>query len=154
MEETGSKYRDYLQLCKDQEQIYHQVAVGLGLSDSVLSLLFTLWEEGEGLTPTRLYEEWALSKQTGHSALMWLEKRGLVRLEPEKADRRSKTVFLTAQGREYARRWIFPILTAEETAFGTLSREEQRTLVALLEKMVRNLKEEIAGLPEVPDQFL
>ena len=41
MEETGSKYRDYLQLCKDQEQIYHQVAVGLGLSDSVLSLLFT-----------------------------------------------------------------------------------------------------------------
>lgn len=154
MEEARSKYREYLQFCKDQEQAYHQMAVGLGVSDSVLSLLFTLWEEGDGLTPTQLYGVWSLSKQTGHSALMWLEERGLVRLVPGKGDRRSKTVYLTDQGREYARGRVAPLLEAERNAFDALDGEEQRTLVALLGKMVKSLKEETAGLAKAPNQFL
>lgn len=154
VEEGGSKYRDYLQLCRDQERAYHQMAAGLGISDSVLSLLFTLWEEGDGLTPTQLYGVWSLSKQTGHSALMWLEKRGLVRLAPGPGDRRSKRVYLTEGGREYAGRRVAPLLAAEEAAFDALDREEQRALVALLGKMVKSLKEETAGLEKAPDQFL
>ena len=80
MEEIA--YRDYVQINKEMDRVYHEMAVRLGLSDSALALLFTLWEEGDGLTPSQLYAEWSLSKQTGHSALAWLEDRGLVRLEP------------------------------------------------------------------------
>ena len=60
-------YHDYIQLNKEIDRLYHEVAVALGLSDSALALLFTLWEEGDGLTPSQLCAQWSMSKQTGHS---------------------------------------------------------------------------------------
>lgn len=138
-------YHDYIQLNKEIDQIYHETAVQLGLSNSTMALLFSLWEE-DGLTPTRLYAEWSLSKQTGHSALVWLEKQGLVSLKPGKEDRRSKAIFLTPAGREYVQRAVAPQVSAEEEAFSRLTGEEQETLLALTKKIVTNLKKEMAGL--------
>ena len=147
MEESRFRYHDYVQLNKGLDRIYHDVASELGLPDSVLALLITLWEEGDGYTPTWLYREWSLSKQTGHSALCWLESRGLVRLAPAPESRRSKGVFLTARGREYAERTVVPLLAAEEAAFGGLSEEEQRTLLVLTERILCKLKEGMAEIP-------
>lgn len=144
---ASQTYHDYIQLNKGLDQLYHQIATDLGLSDSVLALLYTLWEEGDGLTPTRLYADWSLSKQTGHSALAWLKARDLVRLAPGREDRRSKGVYLTVQGQEYARRQIAPLAAAEAAAFEALTQEEQQTLVALTGKILCKLKEETAKLP-------
>ena len=36
-----NEYRAYLQQCKEQESLYHQIALSLGLPDSVLYLLYT-----------------------------------------------------------------------------------------------------------------
>lgn len=142
-------YHDYIQLNKEIDQIYHAMAVRLGLPDSVMALLYSLWEEGDGLTPTQLYAEWSLSKQTGHSALLWLEKRGLIRLDPLPGDGRSKGIFLTDRGRQYAQRAVAPQISAERAAFAKLTREEQAALLALTQKAVTSLKEEMAGL-ELP----
>lgn len=139
-------YHDYIQLNKEIDQIYHETAARLGIPDSVMTLLFSLWEDGEGVTPTQLYGEWALSKQTGHSALMWLERKGLVRLVPLPKDGRSKGVFFTDRGRRYAGEAIEPQLTAERAAFGRLTGEEQETLLHLTKKIIANLKEERVGL--------
>ena len=139
-------FYDYLQLNNSMDQLYHQIAVELGLPDSVLSLLYTLWEEGDGLTPSLLYNEWTLTKQTGHSGLMWLKSRGFVRLIPGREDRRSKTVSLTDRGREYARQVIVPLIQAEERAFQTLAPREQTALISLTEKTLCKLKEEMAAL--------
>ena len=142
MEEIA--YRDYVQINKEMDRVYHEMAVRLGLSDSALALLFTLWEEGDGLTPSQLYAEWSLSKQTGHSALAWLEDRGLVRLEPGRGDRRSKGVSLTLRGYDYAQRTVALLGRAEEAAFGALTQEEQEALLTLTGKMLCKLKEEMA----------
>lgn len=147
MERTG--YHDYVQLNKEIDRLYHETAVKLGLPDSVMALLYTLLEMGDGLTATQLYAEWSLSKQTGHSALMWLEKRGLIRLAPLPKDRRSKGVFLTDGGRQYVQETVVPQVLAEEAAFGRLTKEEQATLLTLSQKIVNSLKEEMAGL-ELP----
>lgn len=55
-------------------------------------------EQGDRKNPGRLYSEWSISKQTGHSAVEWLKKRDLVTLEPDPQDRRGKLVVLTPAG--------------------------------------------------------
>lgn len=42
-----NEYRAYLQQCKEQESLYHQIALSLGLPDSVLYLLYTIAEQGD-----------------------------------------------------------------------------------------------------------
>lgn len=142
---TLSRYREYIQLTKEMEQLYHGMAVSLGLSDSVLNLLYTLYEEGDGRTPTQLYNEWSLSKQTGHSALMWLRERGMVELCPAPGDGRSKRVMLTEEGRRFVKRTVGPLLAAEKAAFSALLPGEQETLITLLRQLSNQLKEEITG---------
>ena len=144
-ETTSNAYREFIQLYKELERLYHQAGVALGLPDSVLSILFTLCEEGGGRTPTELYAEWAMSKQTGHSALLWLKKRGLVCLTPAEEDRRSKRVELTGEGETFVSRTVLPMLKAEKAAFRRLTEEEQRALAALDGKILHYLREEMAG---------
>ena len=52
---------------------------------------------------------------------------------------------LTPRGRDYARQTIEPLIQGEKRAFAALTPEEQRTLVALTEKTLCHLKEEIVG---------
>lgn len=144
--ENSVFWHDYLQLSKEMDRVYHQAAMDLGLSDSVHCLLYAIWEQGDGLTPSQLYNEWALSKQTGHSALMWLEKHGLIRLDTGKNDRRQKAVYLTVKGQEYAARTIAPLVEAERTAFDSLTEEEKRLLTDLSRKTLSKFKEEMAQI--------
>lgn len=139
------RYRAYIQSRKAIEQFYHQEAARRDLPDSVLWLAVTIFEQETPATPTALYNECAMSKQTGHSALMWLEKRGLVRLVPDPADRRSKRVEWTKEGQAFARTQLRPFLTAEEAAFETLTGGEQETLTALTQKLFSALKTETGG---------
>lgn len=46
-----NEYRAYLQQCKEQESLYHQIALSLGLLDSVLYLLYTIAEQGDRKNP-------------------------------------------------------------------------------------------------------
>ena len=109
-------------------------------------LLYTLYEDGEERTPTELYAEWSLSKQTGHYALMWLKERGIIELLPSPRDRRRKRVKLTEEGRRFVKKSIGPLLAAEEAAFSALQSSEQEMLVTLLTQILNQFKEEIAGM--------
>lgn len=140
------KYQKYIQTRKSIDQFYHRLAAERALPDSVMFLCYAICETGEGRTPSELYAETALSKQTGHSALMWLEKRGLVELIPSPEDRRSKRVVWTPAGRVFAGETMAPLLSAEAVAFGGLTGSEQETLIALTDKMFQSLKKEVERL--------
>lgn len=139
-------YRAYLQQCKEQESLYHQIALSLGLPDSVLYLLYTMAERGDRQNPSRLYSEWSISKQTGHSAVEWLKKREWVTLVPDTQDRRGKLVVLTPAGKEYIQTKVVPIMEAEERAFLRLRPEEQEALPSLIRKTTNYFKEEVEAL--------
>lgn len=144
--ENPVMWREYVQMGKEMDQVYHQAATDLGLSDSTHCLLYAIWEQGDGLTPSQLYSEWSLNKQTGHSALMWLERKGLIRLDINKTDRRQKAVYLTVKGQEYAAQTILPMLEAEQAAFDALTDEEKRLLTDLSRKTLSKFKEEMARI--------
>lgn len=139
-------YRAYLQQCKEQESLYHQIALSLGLPDSVLCLLYTMAERGDRQNPSRLYSEWSISKQTGHSAVEWLKKRELVTLVPDPQDRRGKLVVLTPAGKDYIQTKVVPIMEAEERAFLRLCPEEQESLPGLIRRITNYFKEEVEAL--------
>lgn len=143
----NSRYRIYIQSRKTIEEFYHQQAVRRELPDSVLWLAIAIYEHEDPCTPTELYADCAMSKQTGHSALLWLEKRGLICQTPDPADRRSKRVEWTGKGRAFVQSQIVPFLAAEAAAFEALTSEEQRTLTALTEKLIAALKTEMAAAP-------
>lgn len=131
-----NEYRAYLQQCKEQESLYHQIALSLGLPDSVLYLLYTIAEQGDRKNPGRLYSEWSISKQTGHSAVEWLKKRDLVTLEPDPQDRRGKLVVLTPAGKDYIQTKVAPIMQAEQ----------REALTTLIRRTTNYFKEEVEAL--------
>ena len=133
-----NEYRAYLQQCKEQESLYHQIALSLGLPDSVLYLLYTIAEQGDRKNPGRLYSEWSISKQTGHSAVEWLE--------PDPQDRRGKLVVLTPAGKDYIQTKVVPIMQAEERAFLRLTQEQREALTTLIRRTTNYFKEEVEAL--------
>ena len=110
-----NEYRAYLQQCKEQDSLYHQIALSLGLPDSVLYLLYTIAEQGDRKNPGRLYSEWSISKQTGHSAVEWLKKRDLVTLEPDPQDRREALTTLIRRTTNYFKEEVEALAVRKET---------------------------------------
>jgi MarR family 2-MHQ and catechol resistance regulon transcriptional repressor len=103
---------------------------------SVLEVLFHLGPLSQGELSTRLL------KSTGNMTLVLdnLEKRGLVRREREREDRRVVTLHLTPTGELTIRR-IFPQVAAAITAqFTALTPEEQGTLAQLCKKLGKGLR--------------
>ena len=102
-------------------------------------------ETGRRRDPGRLYSEWSISKQTGHSAVEWLKKRDLVTLEPDPQDRRGKLVVLTPAGKDYIQTKVAPIMQAER-AFLRLTQEQREALTTLIRRTTNYFKEEVEAL--------
>ena len=122
------------------DAIYHNVAAGLGLSDSVLFILYSLSEEQRQVTQLELVQEWSLPKQTVNTAVANLARQGLVYLEQTEGKR--KAVCLTPRGRQVAQEKLGPVVEAECRALERLTKEERRTYLALMERHTAYLQEE------------
>ncbi|WP_282608752.1 MarR family winged helix-turn-helix transcriptional regulator [Pelagibius sp. Alg239-R121] len=72
-----------------------------GLHVSHFSILNHMMRLGDGKTPLSLAESFQVTKGTMTHTLAGLTKRGLVRVEPNALDGRSKLVFLTDDGRVF-----------------------------------------------------
>lgn len=122
---------------KEYEGCYDAVALRAGIPSSVLESLYTLFLE-EGITQKDICERACLSKQTVHSAIVKMEKNGLIRTERGKG--RSVLLFLTPAGREEVARVARPVVEAEINAYNTLSQKEFDQLIALVTRVGENLR--------------
>lgn len=123
---------------------YHEAAVKLGLSDSTISVLYTLCGEGDSCPLQEIVRQSGMSKQTINSAIRKLEREGSVRLEAAKG--RGKNVCLTHKGRELARRTVVPMMELEDEIYASWTEEELRGYLELTERFLAALKEKIKGL--------
>lgn len=144
MEEQLSRQQARLnQNEKMLEDLYHNYAASLGLSDSALWILYIVWIQGDGCTQKEICDSWSYTKQTINSALNSLEKQGLIRRMPLADNRKSKQVVLTAEGRAFAQKAVLPMLEAETASLGRLSERERADLLALTEKRTKFLQIEM-----------
>lgn len=146
MEERVYGVENFSKLYKAFAELHHEVALELNVSDSVLTILYTLARIGTGCRQRDISEWSSMSKQTINSSIRKLEKEEILYLGESRG--RDKSVELTEKGRRYLRKNILPILKMEERAFALLKEEEQKTLITLAEKYLENLRHEVNGLKE------
>lgn len=124
--------------------VYHGIAQSLGISDSVMTVLYTLCETGGACTLREIVRRSGIPKQTLHSALRSLMADGYLTLEAETAKR--KTVRLTDAGQEFAARTAGRVIRAENEIFASWSQSEIDAYLALSEKYLRTLEQKAKEL--------
>ena len=67
-----------------------------------LLILYSLYEGQEGCTQKQICRRWLIPKQTVSAALKDFEAGGYIELAPAAADKRSKQIYLTPNGKRYA----------------------------------------------------
>ena len=131
---------------KKVAELYHLIALRLGLSDSAFWVLYCLCHPEPLRTQNDIARQVGLPKQTVHSAVSRLLEMGYVRLEQMAVAGNNKQILLTEQGRAFCRQHIAPVQAAEEQAFNRLPEAEQETYLALSFKHSRFIREELRTL--------
>ena len=81
MEKTSEKLHRINYLTAEIEWLYHQASLRMGIADSTMRVLYTIYDHGEEDCPLScVYKESGISKQTVNSALRRLEEQGVLRV--------------------------------------------------------------------------
>lgn len=128
---------------KKMNVLYHNYAKAVGISDAAFWLMYSLYEKGGPCTQTELCQIWFFTPQTINSALKSLEKQGLITLDFAPNSRKNKQFFFTESGEQLVKEKITPLVQAEEKSFLRLDEQEREALLAITQKHISILEEEI-----------
>ena len=127
---------------------YHEAARKLGLSDSAMSILYTICLNGDSCSLSDIVTLSGISKQTINSALRKLEKSGVA----ETRGGKKKQVHLTEAGKALAQNSALRILNIENEIFDSWPSAEFERYIALTEKYLSAFKEKIKELSTSGEQ--
>lgn len=143
-EKTNELLRSFNRIDKEYNELYHDVALRLGISDSALSIFYILYDLGDGCLQKDICYEAYASKQTVNSSIRKLEREGYLYLTPGRG--RDKHIHLTQAGRGFVEKYIVPVVQKENEAFMALGLEEQQELLRLTRTYISSLKEKLNEL--------
>ena len=124
----------------DQElnEMYHEIAVRMGISDSVFAILYAVYDLGDGCLQKDICREMFLNKQTVNSAMHKLVKEDYLYMEQGRG--RDKHIYFTEKGNAFIREKILPVIQKEEETFLEFCPEEQEEIIRLVKMYNRNFK--------------
>jgi DNA-binding MarR family transcriptional regulator len=134
---TNERIATINRMMREYDSLYSSVAVRLGVPDSVFDTLYTLYLH-DGATQKEICDISYVSKQTIHSAVMRLERDGLIRTE--RGHGRAVKLFLTDTGRVEAARIARPVVEVEQRAYDVLSPREFDELLGYLDRIADQLR--------------
>lgn len=129
-------------LTSEIDTAYHDAALKLGMSDSVMLILYTLCSCGGECMLGDITS--GASKQTINSALRKLESEGIVYLKAFEG--RKKKVYLTDKGRLLAGDTVLRVIEAENEIFASWSEEEKNIYIDLTQRYLADFKERVKEL--------
>lgn len=129
-------------LVREIDAAYHEAAWRLGLSDSAMSILYTICLNGDHCPLGDIVSLSNISKQTINSALRKLEESGAV----ETRGTKKKQVYLTEAGKALAQNSALRILNIENEIYDSWSSAELESYIALTEKYLSEFKEKMKKL--------
>lgn len=124
-------------LYKEMDDIYHDIAFSLGLSDSAFVILYFISILGDGCLQKDICEVAYISKQTINSSIKRLQQQEIIHLSAGK--RRDMHIHLTPLGQKLVSEKILPVLAMENRVFETFTPQESQLLISLTEKYIKNL---------------
>lgn len=130
--------KEYNRIFKEFNNIYHDIALRLGLSDSGFDILYTIFDIGDGCLQRDICEATYLSKQTIHSSVRKLERDGYLSLKPGKG--RDILIFLTPFGKALLKKKLAPAVQVENLAFTSMTEGEQQEFLRLNRKYIEGLR--------------
>lgn len=131
---------------KEQDSIYHSVAVKYGLSDTAMWVLYMVSETDSLYTQQELCRQCFYAKQTVNTAITNLVKNGYVALEVIPGTRNQKKIILTDKGKELAQSTTDLLRQAENNAYAKLSMEELEAYLEMTTRLTASLREEFDKL--------
>lgn len=140
----NSAMRRFNYLMGETSALYHKAALKLGMSDSVMSILYTILSEGSPCSIGTIRRLSGLSRQTINSALRKLEDDGIIRLKA--VDKKQKSVLLTENGERLAEETVAKLIEAENCVYGAWSDEELSEYLRLTDRYLTEIKREIEKL--------
>ena len=143
---AGEELRELNRLYKELDDIYHNIALKLNLSDSAFIIFYTLCEVGEGCSQKDICNQAAISKKTINSAIQKLEQEDYICMRHGKG--RQMQIYLTEKGQKMLQEKIYPVMQIENNVFQKMEETEARELLRLFQKYVLQLQAEERELLE------
>lgn len=137
---------DYL--ITETNALYHEAALKLGVSDSVMRVLYTIYDNGKSCLLSDVYKRSGIRKQTVNSAIRKLEEDGVIYLEQYKG--KSKMICITDSGKELLRQTAGRLYEVERLALACCTDEEVAAHIRLLEKYAESLRTQVQRLDQIP----
>ena len=134
---------------KEQDAIYHNVAVKYGLSDTAMWVLYNIYLAEDAITQQELCRQCFFAKQTVNTAITSLIKNGYVELESIIGTRNHKRILLTEKGIRLADVTIKPLVESENKAYAVLDSEEIKAYLDMTTRLTVSLREETEKLEGV-----
>lgn len=141
---VSSEMKRYNYLISEINASYHEAALSLGLSDSSMSILYAICNNGEECLLNDIIRLSGLCKQTINSAIRKLEGEEIVYLEIFSG--RKKKVCLTAKGKTFIKNTVLKVIEIENDIFESWSENEREAYIALTQKYLSSFKEKIKEL--------
>ncbi len=130
----GHEIKEFNSLYKELDELYHKIALAIGLSDSAFFIMYSIAEFGDGCLQKDIAEHYFISKKTINSSIKNLEAQGYITLK--KGNRRDMHLYLTQTGQEFVDKKIAPVFELENSVFDEFPKEECRQLIQLTKKYV------------------
>ncbi len=124
--------------------LYHEAACFFGMSDSVMTILYTVCTNGGSCMLSALYKSSGMCRQTVNSALRKMERDSLLYLENN--GKKTKRVFLTEKGKELAENSAEKIIAAENRLLDGWTDGDVGMYIELNRKYAEDFKKELEKL--------
>ena len=141
---TTAEMKRFNYLIGETNAAYHEAAWKLGLSDSVMQILYAICNSGDNCLLGEICRLSGISKQTVNSALRKLEVEGMVYLE--NAGGKKKRVCLTVSGKKLAESTVVRLIDIENGVLDSWPEEEVEQYLRLTGKYLNEFREKIREL--------
>ena len=123
------------------EALYHEAALKLGFSDSVMQILYTICNVGDSCPLSDICKLSGTSKQTINSAIRILENDGIVYLKAQAG--RKKAVCLTEKGKATVEATVARLIEIENQIFASWTKSEREEYLRLTKAYMLAFKEKV-----------
>ena len=140
------KFQELNMVMEGTDALYHEAARRLGVSDAEMSILYMLYENGDGFSQKKLYQQTGISKTTINSSVKKMESEGYIKLIKSSNDARNTEIFTTPKGKELLDRTAAKIVRIENDIYDSWTKEEIQMVIALNRKYMEDFAERIKDL--------
>ncbi len=146
-QQQSREVKEFNRLYKELDDIYHEISVKAGLSDSTFLILYALADFGSGCLQKDIADSYSVSRQTINSAIKKLESQGYLTLT--RGHGRDMHLSLTEAGEALVKEKIYPVIMMENYVFEKMPPEERQSMLQLTRKYVATYRKIAADLKQI-----